>query len=120
MTRRLRQVRFRLSINDSSPLPPGQDTPLLAEFELTGVGAVKAKHNDTDKISIHFRCASRACAVMLVVPLPEGIRPSALVSGYLLITLAGLTRHRLKTCSRCVTTQSSCRVQGRHQRVAEC
>ena len=49
-------MRFRLSINDSAALPPGQDTPLLAEFELTGVEAAKAKHNDTDKISIHFRC----------------------------------------------------------------
>jgi hypothetical protein len=52
----MRQVRFRLSINESSPLPPGQDTALLAEFELSGVEAAKAKHNDTDKISIHFRC----------------------------------------------------------------
>ena len=54
------QVSFRLSINESSPLPPGQDTPLLAEFQLTGVAAAKAKHIDTDKISIHFRSAMPA------------------------------------------------------------
>lgn len=30
---------------------------LLAAFELTGLDEVKAKYNDTGKLSTHFRCA---------------------------------------------------------------
>ena len=92
------QVKFRLSINDSSPLPPGQDTPLLAEFELTGVDAVKAKHNDTDKISIHFRSAPPT----LTPALQPLFRPDLLFCWQhtsLIDAADALEHNRLDTCS---------------------
>lgn len=51
-------MHFELRIQDGFPLPPGTDSPLLAEVELTGLDAVKAKYNDTGKISVTFKCAA--------------------------------------------------------------
>ena len=48
-------MRFQLLMQDGFPLPPGTDSRLLAEVELTGVDAAKAKYNDTGKISVTFR-----------------------------------------------------------------
>ena len=49
------QVQFQLRNQEGFPLPPGIDSALLAEVELTGLDAVKAKYNNTGKISVTFR-----------------------------------------------------------------
>ena len=54
------QVPFQLRYQEPFPLPPATDSRVLADVELSGVDAARAKYNDTGKLSVHFRCTHTA------------------------------------------------------------
>lgn len=49
---------LRYEVSEGTPLPPGLDSPDIARFELSGIEEVVAKHNQTGKMNVHFRCVT--------------------------------------------------------------
>ncbi|EIE21504.1 HSP70-domain-containing protein [Coccomyxa subellipsoidea C-169] len=91
-------LSFTLSYNSSYPLPSGIPSPVLAQYDVTGIKDVSAKHSEPAKLNLHVHADAsglihidKAEAVLDVmeeytVKVPHIYLPSRLMTASLLIT----------------------------------